>query len=248
MAFVRDEGDAGVKADVGLTHHRRVGSKKGVPGRVFHHGGLVRVAQGVVAKRHSARRFAHGHAHGGLEPLPLGIQKIHHCHGRAAQPRRQHGQLVERIFVVSVQNRVLCQRPQPGGIGGRQGRGLQGGHGQTGLRGDGLRCIGSGRSEKFTSMEWPGPRQGGMDKLGGTWRQCYTLKQVRAHIGGGRRSARSWPSCSLQPVRRVGTARLRRLCRCALGPAGAHGGGQFLQHRHGLGHADAGVRHRHALL
>ena len=122
MAFVRDEGDAGVKADVGLTHHRRVGGKNGVPGRVFHHGGLVRVAQGVVAKRHGARRFAHGHAHGGLEPLPLGIQKIHHCHGRAAQPRRQHGQLVERIFVLSVQDCVLRQRPQPGGIGGVHGR------------------------------------------------------------------------------------------------------------------------------
>ena len=49
-------------------------------------------------------------------------------------------------------------------------------------------------------MEWPGPRQGWMDKLGGTRRQCYTVKQVRTHMGG-RRSA---CSCSLGRLGQLG--------------------------------------------
>ncbi len=87
--------------------------------------------------------------------------------GVPAQLRCQHGQLVESVFLIGVQDCVFRSAhslaASVDGTGGDRKAAM--------VRQASVGWPAVYRQwsvEKFTSMEWPGPRQGGMDKLGGT--------------------------------------------------------------------------------
>ena len=107
---------AGIQTDMGLAHYQRVVGKQRVLAGIGHHHRGAGAAQCVRAKRNGPFGLPKRHTHRRLEPLPVAVQKIHHCHRRAAQACGQRGQLVIRLLGRRVQNGVRLQRLQARGF------------------------------------------------------------------------------------------------------------------------------------
>jgi hypothetical protein len=117
MAVGCDQRRAGVEAEVRIAHHQRVVAKPPVVERIGDdHQGAVLDRPG--AERDTPRRFLHRHADPRLEPLAVLVHQRDEGHGRAADLRREQGEIVEGPLGLGIQDAVAGQRGQTLGFAG----------------------------------------------------------------------------------------------------------------------------------
>ena len=104
----RRERSARIEPNAGIGVHKELVSEACVAERVVHDQHVI-LLNGLGAQRIRARHLSQRHADGRLEPLALRIHQTDRCQRRAADPRRQLGQLVELTFARRIEDGIPPQ-------------------------------------------------------------------------------------------------------------------------------------------
>nr|GEX61901.1 hypothetical protein [Tanacetum cinerariifolium] len=81
----RDDGRAGIEANIGRPQHQSAGRKAWVEGRIFDHQDIRGLQNRMAAKSQVTMSFLHAQAYAGLEPLALSIHQRNQRNGGITQ-------------------------------------------------------------------------------------------------------------------------------------------------------------------